>query len=253
LAWLDAQCATSVSQRIALAQASGCVLAEAVIADCSAQPPLRTADNGYAVRASECDGAASYNPLLLTLLEPGIDVLPARSACPIVSGCVLPGGANAVLPVDAVQPGDIGQLEVLMPVAPGAGIERWRQALRPGVALLSAGHRLRPQDIGGLAILGIDSVTVLRQPRVPVVLPGPKSGDDTLAPMLTALLARDRARVEMIPVASDDLPDLQAALTCPQIVSSHCVLLAGRSGIGLDDLASLAITASGGDLGPGRK
>jgi molybdopterin molybdotransferase len=237
-----------VSQRVTLAQAAGRVLAEAVIADCPAPVPVRAADNGYAVRASDCDGAASYNPLVLTLLAQGINVLPARSTCPIVSGGALPTGANAVLPVDAVQPDNAGQLEVLTPVAPGTGIERWWQTLSAAVPLLPAGHRLRPQDIGGLAAVSIDGVTALSQPRVAVVLPGPKYGADMLAPMLTALLARDGALVELIPVASDDLRGLQAALTSPRIASSQCVLLAGRSGTGLDDIAPLAITGSGGAL-----
>ena len=45
-----------------------------------------------------------------------------------------------------------------MPVAPGADIDQWRQALRPDVVSLSAGHRLRPQDIRSLAVLSIDNV-----------------------------------------------------------------------------------------------
>ena len=247
-AWLDSQCLAQMSELVTTAEASGRVLAKAVVADGMPREELSAGENGYAVRAVECDGANAYNPLWLALLEPDIDALPVASACPVVSGHSLPAGADAVLPADMAQLDSVGQLEVLAPVARGNGVERWRQAIRPGTELLSPGHRLQPQDIGCLASLGISNVAVLCQPRVVVVVPGAKSGPDALTPMLRALLARDGARVEPIQVASGDLPGLEAALSDARIASCQCVLLAGRAGTGLDDVASLAITASGGAL-----
>jgi molybdopterin molybdotransferase len=247
-AWLDSQCLALASELVIPAEASGRVLAKAVMADWMPQGELCAGENGYAVRAAECDGANAYNPLSLALLGLDIDVLPIASACPVVSGRSLPVGADAVLPADMAQLDSVGQLEVLAPVARGNGVERWRQAIRPGTTLLSPGHRLQPQDIGCLASLGIGSVAVLCQPRVAVVVPGAKSGPDALAPMLRALLTRDGARVEPIRLASSDLPGLEAALSDTRIASCQCVLLAGRGGTGLDDIASLAITASGGAL-----
>jgi molybdopterin molybdotransferase len=80
------------------------------------------------------------------------------------------------------------------------------------------------------------------------VVPGAKSGPDALTLLLRGLLARDEAVVEPIPVDGADKPALAAALTSPKIPHCDLVLLAGRSGAGLDDTAPLAVAAAGGVL-----
>jgi molybdopterin molybdotransferase len=205
-------------------------------------------ENGYAVRAADCDGANAYNPLMLTLSEPRSDALASGCACPIASGWALPGGADAVLPLDAAQLSGARSLEVLAPVAPGTGIARLHQAPRAGAVLFEAGHRLRPQDLACIAAIGISHVQVLRRPCVAIVVPGAKSGPDALSSMLFALLTRDDASVEQIPVAGDDVQSLATALAQPTIAHCALVLLAGRSGEGLDDTAALAVQAAGGTV-----
>lgn len=246
-AWLDGQSAVPKPDVVLLAEATGRVLAEAIVI--SSDPPgrPRSTENGYAVRAVECDGANAYNPLVLALVEPGTDELALGSACPVASGWTLPSGADAVLPFEAAQPG-VRSLEVLAPVAPGTGIERRRYGLLAGTTLLQRGQRLRPQDMGCLAAMGVSSVPVVRRPRVAMVVPGAKSGPDALTPLLRALLARDEALVESISAESGNDPALATALTNPRIEGCELVLLAGRSGAGLDDTAAPAVNAAGGAL-----
>ena len=102
------------------------MLTDTVLASGDLPDGARSAENGYAVRAAECDGASAYNPLMLTLSEPGINELAFGSASPVATGWMLPAGADAVLPFEAAQSDGTGLLEVLAPVAPGTGIERWR-------------------------------------------------------------------------------------------------------------------------------
>ena len=245
-AWLDAWPAASSTEMVLLAEATARVLAEPIVTRGDSPDRPRAAENGYAVRAADCDGANSYNPLVLPLLDPGADELPAGSACPIASGWPLPSGADAVLPLEAAQPAGARSLEVLAPVAPGSGIERWRNALRAGTPVLEPGHRMRPVDVGYLAAMGVDRVAVVRRPRVALVVPGAKYGPDALTPMLRALLARDEALVEVIPVDGAGELALTAALT--GIENCELVLAAGRAGTGLDDTAALALRAAGGTL-----
>lgn len=246
-AWLDLQSAASRAELVPVAEATGRVLADLVLANGDLPDSPRSAENGYAVRAADCDGASAYNPLVLALLESGRDELAVGSASPVATGWVLPAGADAVLPFEAAQ-GDGRLLEVLAPVAPGTGIDRWRQGPRAGATLLARWHRLRPQDVCCLAAIGSDTVSVLRRPRVAIVVPGAKSGPDALTPLLRALLARDEAVVEQIPVDSADELALATALQSPGITDCNLVLLAGRSGLGLDDSAPLAVNAAGGVL-----
>jgi molybdopterin molybdotransferase len=245
--WLDGQTTVSEPDLVALAQAVGRVLAAPVVISCDLPRKSRSAENGYAVRAADCDGANAYNPLLLALGEPRSDKLAHGSACPVATGWELPVGADAVLPFEAAQPAAARMLEVLAPVAPGMGIERGRFGPL-GAPLPQVGRRLRPQDVSWLAALGVDSVPVRRRPRVALVVPGAKSGADALTPLLQALLGRDEAMIESIPVTGDDQHALATALTGPAVEDCDLVLLAGRSGAGLDDSAAPAVIAARGTL-----
>jgi molybdopterin molybdotransferase len=247
-AWLDSQTAASAAELVSLAKATGRVLADTVVAGGDVPDKSRSAENGFAVRAAECDGANAYNPMTLALLQPGTDKLAPGSACTVATGWTLPAGADAVLPFEAAQLTTAHMLEVLAPVAPGTGIERRRPGPRAGTPLLAGGKRLRPQDVSCLATLGIDSVSVLPRPRVALVVPGAKSGPDALTPLLRALLARDEALVEPIPVHGDDEHALATTLTNPTVGDCDLVLLAGRSGAGLDDTAAPAVMAARGTL-----
>ncbi len=241
--WLDALTPRAMTEMQPLEAAHGRVLASDVTVDLPAAFPPCAAINGYAVRAADCVGASPYNPLSLALLPPGTEVLPETAGCPIACGLALPVGADAVLPLDAAQVDRPGYLEILDAVPRGAGIE----APLPALAL-PVGLRLRPQDVGCLAAAGIGSIAVRRPPRAAVLVPGAKSGPDVLTPMLRALLARDGAVVAEIPRAAADEGPLGAALRSPALEDCDLVVLAGRVGVGFDDIAPAQVQAAGGSI-----
>jgi len=241
-AWLDAWPHPSSPDLVPLAEAAGRVLAEPITMNPKPPDQPRAAENGYAVRAADCDGASDYNPLPLLLSPAGARSLPPGSACPIASGLPLPSGADAVLPLEAAQQSSARMLEVLAPVAPGTGIER----TQPAGTTLEPGRRLGPLDLAGLAAMAVGQVPVCVRPRVALLVPGAKSGPDALTSMLCALLSRDEASVIPVPVAGADEHSLTAALT--SIEDAALVLIAGRAGLGPDDTAAGALRAAGGDL-----
>src|ERR1700722_1022311 len=157
-AWLDAWSVPSSPEIIPLAEATGRVLAESITASIDPPDPPRAAENGYAVRSADCDGANAYNPLLLSLLEPGVGELTSGFACLITSGLALPSGADAVLPFEAAQPVGARSLEVLAPVASGTGIDR---APPTGIIILERGQTIGPPECGCVAAMGIERVVVL--------------------------------------------------------------------------------------------
>jgi molybdopterin molybdotransferase len=232
-----------MTETLQLEAAQGRVLAEAVTLDPAAGSAPRAAINGYAVRAADCVGASPYNPLLLALLPPGTGRLAENAGCPIASGWGLPVDADAVLPLDAAQVDEAGRLEMLDAVPQGAGIEDPAPRLS-----LPAGRRLRPQDLGSLAAAGVDRIAVLRRPRVALLVPGPKSGPDVLTPMLHALLARDDAVVATIDLATEDEAALLAALRTLVVEDCDLAVVAGRAGLGFDDVAAATIQAAGGSI-----
>jgi molybdopterin molybdotransferase len=130
---------------------------------------------------------------------------------------------------------------VLDAVPRGAGI-----ANPPPRLHLQAGRPLRLPDLGCLAAAG--SVAVLRRPRVALLVPGAKSGPDTLTPMLHAALGRDGAKVVAIPLAAAEPAELLAALTGPVIDGCDLALVAGRTGAGIDDFAPAKLRAAGASV-----
>ena len=199
-AWIDAHAAALGPETVEVDAAAGRILA----APCVSQadwPNLDTAaTDGYAMRAADSEGASSYNPLLLTLLEtkhPG--ALPPGRAALVVAGAPLPSGADAILPFDAAQRSG-AVLEVLAAVARGTGVDRRGSELRAGTRTMPATRRLRPQDVALFAATGVARLSVASRPRVGLVVAGPKAGGhDALTPMLRALVGRDGGGIEVSP------------------------------------------------------
>lgn len=210
----------------------GAVLAAPVTAPGDWPPADRAARDGVAVASSDTLGAGSYNPV------------PLPGAVTVAAGEPMPPGTDAVLPVEAVQT-DGPFIEALGSAAPGEGVERRGEGLRAGAVALRSGHRLRPQDVGLLAALDIGTLRVGARPRVRIVLAGgPRSGPETLGAMLAALVARDGGVAELVGPLRADRAALAAAYTAP---GADLLISAGRTGVGEDDVAPLAL-ADAGDL-----
>ena len=71
---------------------------------------------------------------------------------------------------------------MLRPVAPGENVIQVAEDIRCGETLFTTGHRIRPQDIGGLLALGITSVPVYRRPVVGIVSTGDELTDPSIRP-----------------------------------------------------------------------
>ena len=161
LALIDARVGAVEPQKLGLAQALGCTLAEDVVAGQLPPHPIALRD-GYGVEAAALADAGPYMPVLLPSTAQRID-----------AGEALPSGCDAVLPADAVVLRD-GRIEAVAAVAPGEGVLSAGDDATPRMALRHAGERLRIIDIAVMAAAGIEAVMV-RAPRVGVVSSSPAS------------------------------------------------------------------------------
>ena len=243
IAWIDAHSARFESEEIVLDEACGRVIAVDIQSPEAIPPFDRAAVDGYALCAAETVGASDYNPLKFALCDQG-DALPAAAATPIVTGAPLPLGADAILPLHMAQANGT-ELEVFGPVPQGWGIEKRGQQVPAGASLVEAGRVLLPQHIGLLASAGIRQIQVVQKPRVRLLVFPPKppaanaNTPDANSPMLRALIERDGGTVfetEHLDAASHDALSeaLTRSLTSDQ---ADLVLIAGRSGHGVDDFA----------------
>jgi molybdopterin molybdotransferase len=171
------------AERVALSDALGRILAEEAVALLTLPPWDNSAMDGFAVRSEDVASAAPGRPVRLTVVgevaaghQPGVRVEPG-TAVRILTGAMLPAGADAVVPVeDTDAPAGIAERPASVAIAaaarPGAHVRRAGSDVQRGQALLPAGARLGPAAIGALAATGHAHVEVHRRPRVAILATG---------------------------------------------------------------------------------
>ena len=166
------------SRRVATVEALGRVLAETLRSPSDLPGFARSTMDGFAVRAADTYGASESLPAYLSVRG---EVLMGRSpdvrvgisdTARIATGGMIPEGADAVVMVEHTQAVDDATIEVMRPVAPGENVIQVGEDVEKGALLLSPGHTLRPQDLGGLLALGITSVEVATPLRVGILASG---------------------------------------------------------------------------------
>jgi molybdopterin molybdotransferase len=163
--------------RVTLEDAEDGVLAEDAVSR-SALPSFdNSAMDGYAVRAADVAGAASDSPVTLPVTGevPAGDtlerVLPEDACVRIMTGAPLPGGADAVVPVEWTDGGG-HRVQIFQPAEPGFAIRRVGEDVAEGQTVLTEGTRLGPAQIALLAATGNAAPLVRRRPIVSVIATG---------------------------------------------------------------------------------
>lgn len=221
----------------------------------------RSTVDGYAVRAADTFGASQSLPAYLKCAgnvlmgaKTTVDVGQGQ-AVEICTGGMLPPGTDAVVMVERTQRIDAVEIEVLAPVAPGENVIQIGEDTQQGTPILSAGHRLRPQDIGGLLAVGITTIEVTRLPRVGILSCGdelvppdqtPEPGQirDINSYSLAALTEQSGGAPLMLGIARDTLDDYLALAQAGYEAVDILVLTAGSS-VSTRDLTRTVITALG--------
>ena len=165
-------------ESIPLIEALDRVTAESVVALGPLPSFARSTMDGYAVRAGDTFGASESLPAYLSVAgESPMGRAPTFAidtgqAAVIHTGGMLPRGADAVVMIEWTQQTRENEIEVLHSVAVGENVVQIGEDVQAGQALLSQGHRIRAQDMGGLAAIGISRVSVARRPRVSILATG---------------------------------------------------------------------------------
>lgn len=218
--WSPIRQAITIDPRNAL----GRVLAEPIYSPERLPYFPRSTMDGYAVHASDTFGATQSLPAYLTCvgsIQMGhtADISIQSGQCvEIFTGAMLPANANAVVMIERTQKLGEAEIEILAPVAPGENVVQIGEDIESGELLLPAGHRLRPEDIGGLLAVGVLAVNVIEPPRVgilscgdelvpPEATPAPGQIRDINAPMLAALVQEAGGHPILLGIAKDETAD----------------------------------------------
>lgn len=246
------------SESVELADLVGRVLTEAVEARVDVPSFDRSAMDGYAVRGEDTFGASDYGPLALQIVGESYPGRPfdgrvgPGEAVRIMTGAPLPAGADAVVMAEVCTEAD-ARVEVREAVSPRKHVGAVGEDIRSGDVVLHAGRRLRAQDAGLLASIGVARAGCVRRPRVRMAITGdellpagsqPEGAQivDSNSPMLRALVERDGgvdAGCELLP----DRPErIRAAL---EAGGADVVLVSGGSSVGQEDHAPRVVAELG--------
>ena len=248
------------TERVTLRDAYRRVLAVDVIAHEDLPEFDKSTVDGYAVRAADTAGAAERGPAHLEVVgevqmgtRPGFAVGPGEAAR-IPTGGMLPPGADAVIMVEHTEARE-GTVGVGRRAAAGENVIRRAEDVRGGEVVLRRGARLRPQDLGLLAGIGITEVEVFLQPRVAVLA----TGDEIIPPgrrpsigqvrdintyTLFALVQQEGGIPQLYGIIPDDREVLLRTLEDARR-TTELVLVSGGSSVGVKDAVAWAINAMG--------
>ena len=169
---------------VPLLEASGLVLAGAVVASQDVPPFANSAMDGYAVQATDVQDP----PVNLSVLEDlpagyvATSTVRPGTTVKIMTGAPLPEGADAVVQVEDTELVD-GIVSIRTSVPPGTNVRAAGGDVEAGTKVFDAGVRLGAAHIGVLASLGVAHPVVGRRPRVAIL----STGDEVMPPEVSDL------------------------------------------------------------------
>jgi molybdopterin molybdotransferase len=166
-------------RELGLDEADGGVLTEDVTAGWPLPPFDNSGMDGYAVVAADTAAATAERPVTLPVRgevaagDTGRFTVTPGTCIKIMTGALLPAGADAVVPVEWTDDGAAGgQVSIGQPAEPGHAVRRAGGDAAAGDVLLTAGTRLGPVQLGLVAAAGRGAVTVRPRPRITVISTG---------------------------------------------------------------------------------
>jgi len=167
------------TQSVPLTEALGRVLAHAEASPIDVPGYANSSMDGYAVRAADAPGDASVSLRVTQRIAAGEIgfALAAGEAARIFTGAPLPEGADAVV-IQEDCPPDGDQVRFRGPVGAGDNVRPRGNDIVAGSEVLSAGTRLRPQELGLVASVGLARLDVVRRLRVAIF----SSGNELIQP-----------------------------------------------------------------------
>jgi molybdopterin molybdotransferase len=213
------------TETVGLVKADGRILASDVAAPLPLPPFMNSAVDGYAVPAEELPRDREKALPVSGRVQAGASAQAARSghAVRIFTGAPMPAGTDTVFMQEDVRIDDAGRAVLPPGLKAGANVRPAGEDIPRDHVALTAGRRLRPQDVAVAAAFGLTTLNVVRRLRVGVF----STGDELTAPgtsrvdaqlfdsnrfMLMAMLRRLDCEVGDLGILRDERASLATAL-----------------------------------------
>ena len=237
-------------------EAYGRVVSEHIVSPINVPDKQRSHMDGYAIVARDLSGASSKSPKVLsfvgdmTLSGTLKRRLSSGETIGVSTGGELPALADAVVPVeDAKRVGD--RVYFSREAETGQFCFPLGVDVRKGSVVIPARSKVRAQDVGMLALLGIRTVRAFARPRVAILATGDELVDaftsdehdkvrESHSPILENLIREAGGVVSSRSIVTDDLGLVAAGIKRALRVSDIVLTLGGTS-LGEGDLVEQAL------------
>jgi molybdenum cofactor synthesis domain-containing protein len=241
------------TERVALAEAFGRILAADAVADGLYPADDRSTMDGYAVRSADGTSPRRIAGVIRMGEAPPVPLAPGE-ALRIPTGGVLPEGADAVLPLEDAEEND-GVVVAREAPQPRAYFTPRGDDMAPGDVVLAAGRRIGAPELSVLATLGLAEVEVYLRARIAVVSTGDELVHVTAQPGTGQVRDSNRwavaggllalgCEVVHLERARDEVDDVAARIS-EGLRLADAVVLTGGSSVGARDQVPAAIDRLG--------
>lgn len=227
------------SEVVPLADALGRITASPVESPLDLPPFRNSQMDGFAVRAADVDAPPVTLPIAGEVAAaPGSPApLAPGTAVRIMTGAMVPDGADAVVPVEDTEP-DGDRVRILRARAAGEYVREAGSDLPAGADMLPAGVRLASRHLAAAAASGLTRLLVRERVRVAVVSTGSElvAPGETLGPgeiadsngvALDAAVRATGAVVAHSARVRDDVERLRAELDAGVAAGAELILTSG--------------------------
>lgn len=221
------------TEEVSLMDALGRVLARDIVSKISMPPFDKSAMDGYAVISGDDSERFEVVEIVAAGDVPKKTIHKGQCA-KIMTGAMLPPGADWVFKVEITEEKD--GVMYLTGEDENVNVCRLGEDVKPGDVVLKTGHLVRPAEVGVIASMGFDTVTVYKKPDVGIITTGSeivppgeplRKGQiyNSNAYSISAQVLRTGAGVTLAGIVADDKESIREKIstlldTCDMILVS---------------------------------
>lgn len=251
------------TEYVPLAESAGRILADDLCASENVPPFDRSPNDGYALCASDTEGASEDYPVTFQILEEvpagAVPTIPVTSmtATKILTGAPIPKGADTVIPYELTH-FTKETVTIFAPLLSGSNIVRTGEDICKGQLLAGKGTLIDTGLMGTLASQGVSSPLVYRHPLVGIISTGNEvveineplaSGKIRNSNRYTLAAALETIGCDSFYLGiAGDSPEEIAALITKGLSQCDALLLTGGVSVGDYDFTPVAMERAGVEI-----